>query len=123
MFEFSYLENRGAAFGMMQGKFWLLIPITVITVAVILYLYHRLPNTKRFWLLRTCCTLILAGALGNFVDRCFRGFVVDFLYFKFIDFPVFNVADCYVVIGCIAAACVLLFDKNLLDGKPKEEST
>ncbi|MFR3483504.1 MAG: signal peptidase II [Clostridia bacterium] len=61
--------------------------------------------------------------MGNFVDRCFRGFVVDFLYFKFIDFPVFNVADCYVVIGCIAAACVLLFDKNLLDGKPKEEST
>ena len=107
---------------MMQGKFWLLIPITVITVAVILYLYHRLPNTKRFWLLRTCCTLILAGALGNFVDRCLRGFVVDFLYFKFIDFPVFNVADCYVVIGCIAAACVLLFDKNLFDGKPKEES-
>lgn len=123
VFEFSYLENRGAAFGMMQGKFWLLIPITVITVAVILYLYHRLPNTRRFWVLRTCCTLILAGALGNFVDRCLRGFVVDFLYFSLIDFPVFNVADCYVVIGCIAAACVFLFDKNLFDGKLKEEST
>ena len=96
VFEFSYLENRGAAFGMLQGKFWLLY---------------------------TCCALILAGALGNFVDRCLRGFVVDFLYFSLIDFPVFNVADCYVVIGCIGAACVLLFDKDLFDGNPKEEST
>ena len=123
VFEFSYLENRGAAFGMMQGKFWLLIPITVITVAVILIYTTGSRTQSGFGCCALRCTLILAGALGNFVDRCFRGFVVDFLYFKFIDFPVFNVADCYVVIGCIAAACVLLFDKNLLDGKPKEEST
>ena len=121
-FEFSYLENRGAAFGMLQGKVWLLAAITVITVAVILYLYHKIPDTKRYWLLRTCCTLILAGAVGNFADRCLRGFVVDFLYFRLIDFPVFNVADCYVVVGCITAACLLIFDKTLLDGKTQRET-
>ena len=69
-----------------------------------------MPNDKKYNWLRFSLILIVAGAIGNFIDRVFRGgYVVDFLYFKLINFPVFNVADCYVVVGTILLAILLLF--------------
>ena len=55
------------------------------------------------------CTMLVSGAIGNFIDRVRFGYVRDFIYFKLINFPVFNVADCYVVIGCILFGILILF--------------
>lgn len=106
VFELSYLENRGAAFGILQNHDILFFVFTVIILAVILYVYcFRIPNEKRYRILNVIAVLFFSGAIGNFIDRMTRNYVVDFFYFKLIDFPVFNVADIYIV----AAAGLLVF--------------
>lgn len=107
--EFSYLENRGAAFGTMQGQKAFLVAITVVLVAIVLYFYRKIPRTLRFLPMLCAMVLILAGAAGNFIDRVRLDYVIDFIYFKLIDFPTFNVADCYVVIAVILFAVLILF--------------
>lgn len=102
--ELHYLENKGAAWGIMQGQMWILVPITVLVLAVIFIVFLRLPQTRQFTLLRFCLTLLAAGALGNFIDRIINQYVVDFIYFSLINFPVFNLADCFV---CISAVLIL----------------
>ena len=72
-------------------------------------LFIRLPEGRRFLPLRLVGTLLTAGAIGNMIDRTLNSFVVDFLYFKLIDFPVFNVADCYVTVGAALLAVLILF--------------
>ena len=104
VFEFSYLENRGAAFGILQGQGLFLVIMTTISAAVLIYLYIRIPDEKRYIYLRLTLILLISGAFGNFIDRCAHKYVIDFLYFKLIDFPVFNVADIYVTV----AACLLI---------------
>lgn len=99
-----YLENRGAAWGLFQNATWLFIIITIIVVSAMLYFYSRIPFERKYNLLRTSIIILSAGAVGNFIDRILWRYVVDFLYFKWINFPVFNVADCYV---CIAAVLLL----------------
>lgn len=126
VFELLYSENRGAAFGILQGKqsFFFLVALAVLVV-VILFL-ARLPFEKRYVPLFVCMVLLASGALGNLIDRVMRGFVVDFFYFRLIDFPIFNVADCYVV---VAAALLILLtgffykDEELqfLSGKKERE--
>lgn len=108
VFDLTYVENRGAAFGLGQGYGWLFAVLTVILSCGILWL---LFSTRRFRhpLAVASGMLIVAGGIGNLIDRVGRGFVVDFLYFKLIDFPVFNVADCCVVIGAILLAVYVLF--------------
>ena len=76
---------------------------------IIGYLYSRMPYTSHYRMLRICAVLIASGAVGNMIDRIRLNYVVDFFYFSLIDFPVFNVADCYVVIACIWFACLILF--------------
>ena len=115
IFELVYVENRGSAFGMLQGQMWLFYIITPISLVLIAFLMWRLPAQKKYWPVNACCILILAGAIGNFIDRLFRGFVVDMFYFKPIDFPVFNVADCYIVVGIIALMILLLFWGEVVD--------
>lgn len=108
VFEFLYSENRGAAFGMMQGRqsFFFLVALVVFLLAA--YAMWRMPawENRRFWWLHFCIILITAGAAGNMVDRISLGYVVDFLYFSLIDFPIFNVADIYVTTA--TAVLVLL---------------
>lgn len=96
VFELQYLENRGAAFGMLQNKQWFFLIITVVLLFFITKLYIGLPRTKRVIPLRIAMIFITAGAIGNMIDRIRLNYVVDFLYFKLIDFPIFNVADIYV---------------------------
>ena len=109
VFELRYLENRGAAFGMLQGKqgFFFLIGIIVLAAAV--YFFYRLPYRKRYLPLAPCVGGIAAGAIGNMIDRLSQGYVVDFFYFCLIDFPIFNVADCYVTVGAFALAVLVMF--------------
>lgn len=99
--ELKYLENRGIAFGMFQGKVAVFVVLCLVFLAAALYVFIRMPKEKYFLPLMLITFLIVAGALGNFIDRLFRGFVVDFIYFSLIDFPIFNVADIYVVCGGI----------------------
>lgn len=107
VFHLSYCENRGAAFGILQNQRWLFVLITVVIIgAVIFFMIKKKPKNK---LLIVSLTFLTGGALGNFIDRIFRGFVVDFLDFCLIDFPIFNVADCFVVIGAILLALYILF--------------
>ncbi len=110
IFELHYLENRGAAFGILQGKKAFFIIFTILVLAFIAYIYlKRIPDEKKFRLMDGICILFFAGALGNFIDRVFRNYVVDFFYFKLIDFPVFNVADIYVTVAAFAMIILGLF--------------
>lgn len=116
VFELQYVENRGAAFGILQQKRIFLILISILVLIALLYLYTKIPDQKRYLPLKILAVMILSGAVGNMIDRIFRGYVVDFFYFRLIDFPVFNVADCYVVISVIAAfffVCFYYTDEDL----------
>lgn len=109
VFEFFYSENRGAAFGMLQGKqgFFFLVAAVVLVAAA--YIMYRMPLDRKYLPLEACLFLIVAGAIGNMIDRVTMGYVVDFLYVKLIDFPIFNVADCYVTVATALAMVLLLF--------------
>jgi signal peptidase II len=109
LLSFTYHENRGAAFGILQGGRWVFVVFTVLLVIFICYYYITLPESGINSVLKACLTLILAGALGNFIDRLLNGFVVDFLQFEFINFPVFNIADIYVVCGTFAMGILIVF--------------
>lgn len=111
VFQLYYLQNRGAAFGVLSGRQWFFVLIALVMMAFAVYVYVCLPAASHYHLLRFVCLLIAAGALGNMLDRIFRHYVVDFLYFSLIDFPVFNVADCYVCVGA-ALAVIALFTVN-----------
>ena len=106
---FAYVENEGAAFGILQGAKWFFIPITIIMLLAIGIYYARLPRENKYWFARVPMVLIFAGAIGNFIDRTFNGYVVDMFEFEFIRFPVFNVADICIVSGAVLMAVAVLF--------------
>lgn len=111
VFELLYSENRGAAFGLLQGRqgFFFLIGIVVLAAAG--YAMIRMPGwqEKRYHWLKICVIMITAGAVGNMIDRITQGYVVDFLYFKLINFPIFNVADIFVTTATALLFVVLCF--------------
>ena len=109
VFKMEYLENRGAAFGIMQDRQILFAVGAVVIVCLIGFIYGRMPHTSRYYLLRICAVMICAGAIGNMIDRLRLNYVVDFFYFELINFPIFNIADCYVVVACILFAFAILF--------------
>lgn len=109
VFRLHYLENRGAAFGILQGQKIFLVLITAIVFLVICWIYIKLPFEKRFVPARWLAIFIMAGAIGNFIDRMLLGYVIDFFYFEFINFPVFNVADIYVTCSVIVFVVLFLF--------------
>ncbi len=108
VFELHYLENHGVAFGMLQDMRWVFIPVSIVLTVVLVWLLVRSP-LRNSGLFRFSCYLCLAGALGNMIDRIALGYVIDFLYFKLIDFPIFNFADCYVVIATFLLIYFVLF--------------
>lgn len=107
--EFRYLENRGAAFGILQGGHILFYIVAVIVIVAIFYIIYRMPASKRFFPLFICLMFIFSGAIGNQIDRVLQGYVVDFIYFSFINFPIFNIADIYVSMATISLAILLIF--------------
>lgn len=109
VFELQYLENRGSAFGMMQGARVFFIISTIVLFLLVCVIYIRIPKEKMYLPLRVIAVLFLAGAAGNFIDRVRQGFVVDFFYFSLINFPIFNVADIYVTTATIALIVFILF--------------
>lgn len=109
VFKLFYLENHGAAFGIFQEQRVPLLIITVVVLALIGYIFSRIPYESKFRPINWILVILAAGAVGNMIDRIINGYVVDFLYFELINFPVFNVADCYVVIGAILAVILIIF--------------
>lgn len=109
IFELEYLENHGAAFGMFQNQRVFLLLFTIIILSLVVFLYLKLPFEKKYLPLRWSGILIGAGAVGNMIDRITLGYVVDFFYFKWINFPIFNVADCYVVIAASVSFFLICF--------------
>lgn len=109
VFRLMYLENRGAAFGIMQNKRIILLITAILILIFLLYLFIKIPDLSKFKPLKVILVVIAAGAVGNMIDRIVHGFVTDFFYFELINFPVFNVADCYVVVSAIAAMLLILF--------------
>jgi len=119
-FEFIYYENSGAAFGILQDKIILFSILTIIILGVIIYFKIKIDNVlynlsienivrKKYLLLSTVLIFLFAGAVGNFIDRIRFNYVVDFLRFTFIDFPIFNVADMLVTISSILLIIILIF--------------
>ena len=109
VFEFSYLENRGAAFGIMQNMKYFFLVVAVLMSLFVLYSLIKIPGGKHFLPMQICLMLIGAGAIGNMIDRLTTEYVVDFFYFSLINFPIFNVADIYVTIACILLILSILF--------------
>lgn len=109
VFQLLYVENRGAAFGILQNRQWVFLIITVIVLAALVWALPKIPQERHFLPLTLCLCFIGAGAVGNMIDRIFRGYVVDFFYFKLIDFPVFNVADIYVTTAAVILIVLIVF--------------
>ena len=108
--ELEYLENRGAAFGILENKKVLFIIMATVISVLMGYLYMKIPSKKRYLPLNAICVVIMAGAIGNsLIDRPIHGFVIDFIYFKLINFPIFNVADCYVTISSVLTIILFTF--------------
>lgn len=110
-------RNRGAAFGILQGKMWLFFIITAIVVVAVIFYLQKYGRKEP--LLGTSLALILGGAIGNFIDRLFRGEVVDFIDVKLFsyDYPIFNIADSALVIGVI-----LMIIYTIRDGREQKEN-
>lgn len=109
VFELQYLENRGAAFGVLQGQKWLFLLLTVFFLAALTFAYVRIAGKKRFIPLQILVFFLYAGAIGNMIDRIRHNYVVDFFYFSLIDFPVFNMADIYITVSCMILLILFLF--------------
>lgn len=117
VFELRYAENPGVAFSMLEGQRWIFIPITILIGSVFFIILFRSP-LRKYKLFVITCVLILAGAAGNLIDRVAYGYVIDFLYFRLIDFPIFNFADCCVVIGAGLLFVFVLFVMEEDDDTP-----
>ncbi len=121
---FRYLENNGAAFGFMKNKQILFYIITVFVLAIVVFICLRVRNRLDTYseldgslfkiktfnsgiILNYTLAILGAGAIGNFIDRIAHNYVVDFIYFKFINFPIFNFAD--ICVTCSAIFLVIFF--------------
>ncbi|WP_317855952.1 signal peptidase II [Chakrabartyella piscis] len=123
--DFTFVENRGVAFGMFSGQRWFILLLTSIITLVLVYYYIKLPKTKEYKPVRFAMVLVFAGAIGNIIDRMRLGYVVDFFEFTFFEWPVFNMADIYVVVGVILLSFLILFvikDEEKVEKEVEEEN-
>lgn len=102
----TYLQNRGAAFSMLQDQQWFFALITFVVMGVAVWYLHK--HIEDSWWLVTGLVLIIAGGLGNFIDRVSQGFVVDMFHLDFINFAIFNVADSYLTVGVLVLLLAML---------------
>lgn len=107
-------RNRGAAWGMLQGKMWIFTIVTILVIIGIIYYYHK--ETKGKPLFQVTLMILLGGAIGNFIDRIFRGEVVDFadVLIPIInyEFPIFNLADAALTISVIMLIIIMLKEER-----------
>lgn len=120
VFHLTYINNDGAAFGILQNHRWVFMVISVLAIAAI-YFYIAKEKPKSPWV-RTSLAFIAGGGIGNMIDRIFRGTVIDFIDFDFVNFYVFNIADAFVTVGCAVLVCYMLFVELPKDSKKKKLS-
>lgn len=107
LLHFTYVENRGAAFGMMKNSRWIFMIVSVIAIAALIFYLVRFKPESRLALISVA--MITGGGIGNMIDRLRLGYVVDFIYIKIIDFAVFNIADSFVCVGTALLIVYILF--------------
>lgn len=107
--ELQYVENTGMAFSLFRDKKIFILIMGCIVMAVILFFLFRIPDSRRFRIVHILLAALIAGALGNMIDRIRFDFVVDFISFVLIHYPVFNVADCYIVVSAIILFILFMF--------------
>lgn len=119
----TYVENTGAAFSILEGKqiFLIIITSVVILAMIVVLLTKRIKSTPIIW----SVALIIAGGIGNLIDRIFNGYVVDFVDFRIIRFAVFNFADICAVVGAIALVVFIAYGeiKDAINKKKNKEVT
>ena len=109
VFELQFLRNTGAAFSMLEGKQIFFIVLTVAFLVFAFWFYMRIPETRRMRALRICVVFLIAGAVGNLIDRILFRSVRDFFSFVLIHFPIFNVADIYVSVTAVVLFALVIF--------------
>ncbi len=107
--ELNYLENKGAAFGMLPNQKIFFIFVATVILSVVGYVLLKMPDHKKYTILHFLFSLIVAGSIGNMIDRIRYDYVVDFIYFVRINFPIFNVADVYATLSALVLLILLLF--------------
>lgn len=112
VFHLTYVENRGIAFGMFSGGRVVFIAVSIIVMAVLLIIVFKTPKDTRTVWLKGGASLVIAGAIGNLIERLVKGYVVDFFDFRLINFPVFNVADIAVCVGVVMLLIHFLFAED-----------
>ncbi len=123
--ELSYLENRGAAFGMLQNQKVFFICMELLILIIVGYIIIKCPEHRKYRLGQICLVGVIAGDIGNMIDRINQDYVVDFISFVLIHFPIFNVADIYVTVSMLLLLICILFvykeeDLNFLSLKEKK---
>lgn len=108
----SYIRNAGVAWGMFQGKRIIFLILTAVVLLFCFYIYANIAEQKKYRLLRIALIILVSGAVGNMIDRIKLGYVVDFFCLEFIDFPIFNVADIFVVVSMIGIFLLIMFKYN-----------
>ena len=107
LLQLTYVQNTGAAFSSFEGQQWLFALIFIVFTGLLFWEYFKKPmgfTTFERW----CITAVYGGGLGNMIDRIRLGYVVDMIETTFVEFPVFNVADCFITCGCIALMAHLI---------------
>lgn len=107
----NHIRNFGAAWSLLEGKMWFFTVVTIIAVVVILTLMIKNRSNGNRWFM-IGLTLILSGAIGNFIDRVRLGYVIDMFQTDFVNFPIFNVADISLVIGVICVLIYIILDEK-----------
>ena len=117
VFELDLHHNPGIAFSMLSGQKWIFIPTSILMTIFLIVILMRSPmrSSKLF---SASALLIIGGAIGNLIDRIVMGTVIDFLSFTLIDFPIFNFADCCVVVGAILLFAYCLFGMKGVEDLP-----
>ena len=107
--ELQYLENRGSAFGMLQNQKFIILFVGIVFLAVIIFFLFRMPLQKKYNIVHILLSVVIAGGIGNMVDRFRFDYVVGFISFVLINYPIFNVADCYIVVAMIILFLLFVF--------------
>ena len=128
VFQFLHVENKGASWGMFQGgSVVFIIHAFIVSIGLTVFI-SRIPGKTRFIRLHLSLSLIIAGAIGNVIDRIQKGSVTDFFYAQFINFPVFNVADIFIVCSTAWLMIMILFiykdeELDFMGGNKKKSKT
>lgn len=123
VFEFRYLEggNTGAAFGILEGKTVALGVVSVVVAIVLFIIYVKLSRIEKYKNVSMALLFMIAGAIGNGIDRLLHQYVIDFIYVRAINFPIFNVADCYVTLAAVALFLMIAFDDDEEEKRLEQE--